>query len=77
MHLLLDEPRYNKISRRAERQGASLASIIRQAIDLLPEDDSERRSAVQAILDSEPIDVPDDPTDLRRELDEIRAGAVE
>jgi hypothetical protein len=29
--------------------------------------------AIQAILAAEPIDVPDDPADLRRELDDARS----
>ena len=75
MHLLLDEPRYQKAARVAQRQGVSVAEVIRQAIDALPEDESRRRSAIDAILAAPRIALPVDPADLRRELDDARARA--
>ena len=72
MHLLLDEPRYRKASRIAERQGVSVAEVIRQALDALPEDESRRRSAIDAILAAPRVALPTEPADLRRELDDAR-----
>jgi hypothetical protein len=36
----------------------------------MPASDERRREAVADILAAEPMDVPSDPADLRRELDE-------
>ncbi len=72
MHLLLDDRRYRKIAAAAARQDISVAAVVRQAIDQLPEDDDRRRAAVDAILASPRIPVPADPADLRRELDGAR-----
>lgn len=69
LQILLDEDRYQKVSRQAERRRTSIAAVIREAIDLLPANDEARRRAIAAILDAEPMPVPDDPSDLRRELD--------
>lgn len=73
MHLLLDEPRYQKAARVADRQGVSVAEVIRQAIDALPEDADRRRSAIDAILAAPRIALPRDPANLRRELDDAHS----
>lgn len=73
MHLLLDEPRYQKAVRVADRQGVSVAEVIRQAIDALPEEADRRRTAIDAILAAPRIRLPNDPADLRRELDDAHA----
>jgi len=72
MHLLLDEPRYQKAARVAEQQGVSVAEVIRRAIDALPEEASRRRNAIDAILAAPRITLPADPAELRRELDDDR-----
>ncbi len=69
MHLLLDDRRYQKVAAAAVRQDISVAAVIRQAIDRLPDDDERRRTAIDAILAASRILVPADPADLRRELD--------
>ncbi len=71
LQILLDDRRYQKVAREAERRGASIAAIIREAIDRLPSNQEERHVAVAAILAAEPMPVPVDPADLRRELDVI------
>jgi hypothetical protein len=70
--LLLDAKRYQKVKGEARRRGVSVAAVIRTAIDRLPEegDWERRRAALEAILAAEPMPVPEDPADLRRELDE-------
>jgi hypothetical protein len=69
VQILLDEARYRKVAREAERQGISVAAVIRGAIDRIPGDGASRRRAVDAILAAEPMPLPADPADLRRELD--------
>ena len=69
VQILLDEGRYRKVSNEADRRGVSIAAIIREAIDRLPEDESRRRKAIAAILEAEPMPMPMDPAELRRELD--------
>lgn len=74
MQLLLDESRYQRVAREAERRGVSMAVVIREAIDALPRTDEKRRAAVDAILAADPMPLPADPAELRRELDEARSG---
>jgi hypothetical protein len=71
LQILLDEQRYRKLSANAERQGVSIAALVRAAIDNLPDPQAERRRrAIASFLAADPIPLPDDPADLRRELDE-------
>ena len=67
--ILLDEDRYEKVTREAARRGVSVASIIREAIDRLPTGVDRRKAAIDTILAAEPMEVPEDPAQLRRELD--------
>ncbi len=71
LHILLDEARYERVAARAERQGISVAAVIREVIDrgLPATDDRRRAAALRRILDTDPMPVPDDPADLRAELD--------
>ncbi len=69
VQLLLDEPRYRKVTGEAKRRNVSVASVIREAIDRLPAAADRRRAAIAGILAAEPMPVPDDPTELRHELD--------
>ena len=75
MHLLLDESRYQKVSAAAVRQSVSVAEVIRQAIDRMPDDDARRRAAIDAIFAAARMPVPADPADLRRELDDAHDRA--
>ena len=70
VHLLLDESRYRKLEVEAKSRHVSIAALIREAIDRLPSDLDRRRQAIDAVLAAEPMEVPADPADLRRELDE-------
>lgn len=72
VQLLLDDERYDKVHDEARRRSISIAEVIRTAIDQIPSPDDweRRRAALEAILAAEPMPVPDDPADLRRELDE-------
>ncbi|CAN5484868.1 antitoxin VapB7 [soil metagenome] len=69
VHLLLDEPRYRKVSEEAGRRHVSVASVIREAIDRLPEGADRRRAAILEVLAAESMPMPADPSQLRRELD--------
>ena len=69
VQLLLDEPRYRKVAGEARRRRVSVASVIREAIDRLPVDIDRRRTAVAEILAAEPMPLPSDPSELRRDLD--------
>ncbi len=69
VHLLLDEPRYRKVSGEAGRRHVSVASVIREAIDRLPEEADRRRAAILEVLAAESMPMPADPSQLRRELD--------
>ena len=71
--LLLDRARYRKVATEAERRGVSVAEVIRQAIDAMPVQAERRRAAIDAILAAPPMDVPDDPAELRRESDEAHS----
>lgn len=73
LQILLDEDRYARVSAEAERRGQPVAVIVREAIDAaLPSDQERRRAALLAFLDAEPMEVPEDPADLKAELDAIR-----
>jgi Arc/MetJ-type ribon-helix-helix transcriptional regulator len=69
VHLLLDGPRHTKVLIEAKRRNVSVAEVIRDAIDRLPTEADVRRAAIDRILAAEPMAVPFDPKDLRRELD--------
>lgn len=69
LQILLDQKRYQKLVHTAQARGTSVAAVIRDAIDRLPDELESRRRAIDAILAAEPMDVPDDPQEFRRELD--------
>ena len=76
VQLLLDEPRYRKLTGEARRRQMSVAAVIREAIDQLPADVDGRRAAIAELLAADPMGLPSDPAELRRELDSShdRAG---
>ena len=69
IQLLLDEPRYRKVAGEAKRRRVSVAAVIREAIDQLPDDAGQRRAAIASVLAADPMPVPLEPAELRRELD--------
>ncbi len=72
LQVLVDEDRWNRLEREAHRRGVSVAVLVREAIDeRFPGDADRRRAALEAVLDAEPMDVPE-PVDLRKELDTVR-----
>ena len=72
LQILIDEQRYRRIEAAARRRKVSVATVIREAIDLaLPDDAEGRRAAGRRILAATRIPVPH-PDQLRRERDEAR-----
>ncbi len=72
LQVLIDDARWDRLEREAARRGVAVAVLVREAIDQqIPQDAEERRSALQAILDAEPMSVPA-PGLLREELDQVR-----
>jgi hypothetical protein len=69
LQIRLDQDRHDKVAREAARRGVPIASVIREAIDRLPTGVDRRKAAIDAILAAESMDVPEDPAELRRELD--------
>jgi hypothetical protein len=76
LQILLDEARYRRISAAAKARKISVAAVIRDAIDqALPAVDLEtKRRAADALLAAEPIPLPDDPAELKREIRDYRAN---
>ena len=73
LQVLIDEDRWDRLGREARRRGVPVAVLVREAIDdRYPSGAKERRAALQAVLDAEPMAVPE-PDRLRAELDAIRA----
>lgn len=74
LQLLLEESQYERLATRARHEGRSVGALVREAIDRAwTEPDAVRRTAIDAILGAERMDVPD-VDELRRELDAARAG---
>ncbi|MBV9120022.1 MAG: antitoxin [Chloroflexi bacterium] len=69
LQLLLDERQFQELETEAKRCHVSVASIIREAISRRLEDDiSRRRAAIEHILATGPVPVPDDPGVLKKEF---------
>ncbi|MFZ0170025.1 MAG: antitoxin [Candidatus Dormiibacterota bacterium] len=74
LQVLIDRARWSRLERAASRRG--VAVLVREAIDQqIPQNVEELRSALQAILDAEPMSVLD-PVPLREELDQIRGRGL-
>ena len=73
LQVLIDEGRWARLEDEASRRKVSVSTLVREAIDeRYPGRDQERRAALRALLDAEPMPAAD-VDDLRRELDEIRS----
>lgn len=72
LQVLIEEAQWQRLEDIATTRGVSVASLVRDAIETsLPGGSVERHAAAQAVLDAEPMAVPD-PQRLRRELDDLR-----
>jgi hypothetical protein len=73
LQVLIDDERWARLEREADRRGVPVALLVREAIDeRFPAHAEARRAALQAVLDAAPMPVPS-PEALRAELDELRA----
>ena len=74
LQLLLEEGQFERLSARAKSEGRSVGALVREAIDLAwVQPANARNAAAEAILSADRMDVPD-IDELRRELDDLRAG---
>lgn len=79
LQVLIDDRRAKRLDAEAARRGVSVATLVREGIDkVLPPGPTpdERRAALARIFATEPIDVPEDPAELRREIDSMYDEAV-
>ena len=73
VQILIDEDRYERVERAAERGHRSVAAAIREAIDLAyPRDVDEKAAAAEAIFSAPQLDLPD-VDELKVELEASRA----
>ena len=73
LQVLIDEDRWSRLEREAERRRVSVGALVREAIDeRFPGGADERRASLQGVLDARPMDVPD-PEGLHEELEAIRS----
>ena len=68
IHLPPDEGRYRELEREAGRRGVPIGALLREAINGLAADADRRRDAIGTIRSAEPMELPADPAELRREL---------
>ena len=72
LQVLIDEERWGRLDAEARRRGVPVAVLVREAIDArFPADEARRQAAFKAILEAEPMDVPD-PPELKKELEALR-----
>lgn len=69
VQILLDEPRYRRVAGEAKRRRVSVAAVVRDAIDQMATGSATRQDAIAGVLAAEPMTMPSDPTELRREID--------
>lgn len=72
LQVLIEDEQWSRLEALAADRGVSVASVVRDAIDrTVPGGRAERRRAARAVLEAEPMPVPD-PPELRKELEELR-----
>lgn len=59
LQVLLDESRYARLEREAERSSRSVAAVVRDAIDLAVPGEMTREQAADILLDAPPMAVED------------------
>jgi predicted DNA-binding protein len=75
LQVLVEDDQYQRLEQAAGERGSSVATVVREAIDeALPASQRQRRAAADALLEAQPMTVPDKPSTLERELDELREG---
>jgi uncharacterized protein (DUF1778 family) len=72
LQVLVEPSQYERLRRAATLQGVSVGEFVRSAIDrAVAPARPERERALRRFLDAETVDLPADPADLERELDEL------
>jgi len=74
LQLLLEEEQFARLTDQAERQGRSVGSMIREAIDTVWLVDREDRQRAADVILAAPAMPVVDPDDFVNELDHLRAG---
>lgn len=60
LQILVDEERWTRLERQAERRGTSVATVVREAIDIaFPKGEPNVADAVQEFLSHPPMDLGD------------------
>ena len=73
LQILIDDERHRRISAAARKRGVSVATVVREAIDRgLVNADMQRQAAGSRLLEAPDMAVPE-PSELRAELDALRA----
>ena len=76
LQILIEESQRQRLERVAAARGTSVATVVREAIDLaFPAAADQRSAAAAEVLAAEPMDVPA-VDELLRELDEVRGRRV-
>ena len=74
LQILLDDDRYARLAEEAERRGVAVAVVVRDAIDAsVPSQAARRAAELRAFLEADQMEVPDDPADLKREIEDTRS----
>lgn len=72
LQVLIDTAQRERLEQTASSRGVSVAALVRDAIDVVyPPRAPARAAAAAAILEAEPMEVPD-VQELRAELDRMR-----
>lgn len=74
VQILMEDSRYVRLAREADRRGVSVAEVVREAVDLALPDTGDRRAALWREIQMAPRMPVPDPGALRAELDGIRGG---
>jgi hypothetical protein len=72
LQVLLDDERFDRLEREAARRGAPVASVVREAVDRLLAEETDRRAAGDRLLAAPPMPV-DDWQVVKREIVEATA----
>jgi predicted DNA-binding protein len=69
LQVLIEPVQAERLRAAAERRGVSVATLVREGIEhVAPPVDDEVEAAWQRFFAAEPIELPDDPADLKREI---------
>ena len=73
LQILIDEPRFRRLTTAARLRKVSVSAVIRDAIDqALPGDLEKKRAAWEELKKAKPIPLPDTVEELKAEIRESR-----